>query len=229
MRLAALRSVVMASCLFMAACTDIPKEAPQLSYTIGQDIAAMQASHRTLTQTLFKELKQRRIDYVDNVWTPLFVKKFVANGRLKDIAAGTTVWDDAQQKFLAPSQNSAEAETQLVNSVVFWGDAAVKQIAKKKQDLLQPLDEKEQQLLSEIDQGYARILAANAQVTALLTTLSDVQEMNDQLLSSIGLGDLREKIVSDLSNISNWANASLTKVREADAKVLNLKKAIGDL
>ena len=219
--------------MLLGACSDIPKEVPELSYAVGQDIAAMQASHQTLVRTLFKELKQRRLDYVDNVWAPRFVKNFIANGKLLEIAQGAVYWDDAKQDFV--SQTGTPNETKLLSSVVFWGQAAVDQIAAKKAELITPLDEKETQLLAEIDTGYAQILAANAQVTAFITTLRGVQELDDQALKAVGLGGLRTKIVNDMANISNWANDSLQTVKKADAKVAQVgsivtqaKKLVGE-
>lgn len=221
------KTLAVCGVILLVGCSDIPKEVPELSYTVGQDIAAMQASHISLIKALFHEMKQRRIDYVDDVWAPLFVQKFVSKGRLRDIAAGTVVWDDAAQDFVTPKP--ATAETALVSSIVFWGQAAIKQIAAKKAKLLAPLNAKEAKLLAEVDAGYTRILAANSQITAFITTLRGVQELDDQLLKTVGLGDLRMKIHNEMVQISGWAESSLAKVKDVDQKVLKTQKIIGDL
>lgn len=200
----------------LSACTEIPKEVPQLSMIVGEDIAAMQASHRQVIRELFRQLKNQRLAYIKHEWTPLFIRKFARKGRIREIASGQIIYDDLLEKFTTPEP--AFAEQQLLSSVTGWAQAAIKRIEQKKQALIAPLNREEAEILASIDEGYSRMLAANSQITGFLTSLRDVEAMQDEFLGKLGLGDFRKKINDKLINVSNLAEQGLETIRRIDAK-----------
>ncbi len=203
--------------LFISGCTEVPKEVPQLSMTVGADIASMQTAHRQLVRTLFTQLRRERMNYLKYEWTPRFIKNFVEIGKIKDIASGVIVFDDSSSEFVPPTVGIEQQ--QLLNSITGWSQEAVRQIELKKQKLIAPLDEKEAEILGSIDAGYSRMLAANAQVTGFLTSLRNVEIMQDQFLEKLGLGDIRTEINDKLVSVSSWAADGLEEIRKVDEKL----------
>ncbi len=201
----------------VTACTDVPKEVPQLSMTVGSDIAAMQTAHRQLVRELFSQLRRERESYLRYEWTPTFVREFAMLGKIREIASGQVIMNEATGNFTAPTPGQADME--LHNSITGWSREAIRQIEAKRKILLDPLDAKEANILTAIDGAYARMLAANSQITGFLTSLRDVQEMQDGLLQDIGLGNIRQDINGTLINVSDWANKGLNEIRKADQTI----------
>jgi len=201
----------------LTACSEVPKEAPQLSMTIGSDITAMQTAHRQLVRELFLQIRRERENYLTYEWTPKFIKNFAQMGKIREIAKGELVFNETTSQFVAPTPGQAEIE--LLNSINGWSQEAIRQIEKKRKTLLDPIDAKQEEILTAIDSAYSKMLAANSQVTGFLTSLRDVQEMQDGLLQNIGLGGARQDINNTLISVSDWANKGLEHIREADQKI----------
>lgn len=200
----------------LSSCAEVPKEVPELSMTVGVDIAAMQSSHRQIVRALFKELRQQRENYLQYEWTPEFIKTMIVDGKLREIAAGDTVWNEIKEDFEDPIPG--KEENQLLTSINAWSTATIEEIQSKRNDLMKPLDDEEVNLLAAIDDGYSNMLAANAQITGFLTSLRNVEEMQDGFLDKLGMTGIRQTVNNRLVQVSEWASTSLEDVREADNK-----------
>jgi len=198
-----------------AACASVPKEVVELSYRMGQDLEVVHSSYVTLIHRHFESLKQARLDYVDNEWAPVFLKDFVARGRLVDMAKGTVVLADG--KFAPP--DSARQPTQLLESVGTWAHIATVQIDKKKTTLLEPLNTEETSLTSDVNHAFDQLNRGNATITAHLNSLRKVQEVQDEALSALDLKNLRDTINNRLVQASDLAAKGLDDVRKADKVV----------
>ena len=202
-------------------CSTVPKEVVELSYVIGEDISAVQQSYTELIHTHFEMLRQERIRYVDEEWTPVFIRKWIEDGRLIDVVKGETVWSEEEQNFVTPTAGKEEDE--LLNTVVFWSQSAVDIIKDKKAELVDTLNIQEDSLTAWVEDAFNRIYRGNATITAHLNSLREVQEVQDNLLSAFNLKDLRDKINNGLITISNKAKEGLDEVRKADGLVNKLK------
>jgi hypothetical protein len=201
--------------LTAAACASVPKEVVELSYRMGQDLEVVHSSYVTLIHQHFDSLKQARVDYVDNEWAPVFLKDFVARGRLVDMAKGTIVMTGG--RFAAP--DSGRQETELLDSVGAWARAATARIERKKADLLDPLNAQETSLTSDVNLAFDQLNRGNATITAHLNSLRKVQEVQDETLSALNLKNLRDTINTRLVQASDLAAQGLDEVRKADKVV----------
>jgi len=179
---------------------------------MGQDLEVVHSSYVTLIHRHFESLKQARIDYVDNDWAPVFLKDFVARGRLVDMAKGTIVMSGG--KFVAP--DSGRQEAQLLEGVGAWARAATDRIERKKADLLEPLNTQETSLTSDVNLAFDQLNRGNATITAHLNSLRKVQEVQDEALSALNLKSLRDTINTRLVQASDLAAKGLDDVRKAD-------------
>jgi len=93
--------------------------------------------------------------------------------------------------------------------------------------LIAPLTSDEKQLREQVKQAFANITRSNATITAHLNSLREVQEVQDEVLKSLNLKELRDKINSQLVNASEKAKKGLEKIKEADAKVDKAAKKLG--
>lgn len=198
-------------------CASVPKEVVELSYTTGRDMASLQISYDNLIHEFYEQLRDRRIDYLENSWTPLFVQGWVRDGKLVEVARGELVWSEDAETFVPSVPNTAEAD--LLQTVTTWADEAVYQIQRKKDSLLRPLDEEEAQLRRDVKEAFSRIASANATITAHLNSLRKVQEVQDDALRALNIEDLRDKINDALVNASDRAEQGLAEIRKADRTV----------
>jgi hypothetical protein len=214
-------------CLFFVlhGCASVPPEVVQLSALTGRDLVEVHSSYQTLIHEFYDQLRARRIDYLENTWTPAYIKDWVGEGRLRDVAAGKVVWDDnvldasGKAGDFVPSSSVDDKEARMLDTILGWADAAVYDIENKRKELLKPLDKEEKNLRKEIDKAFANLIRANAATTAYLNSLVKVQAAQDQLLESFDLKETRDNINAALIKASDTAAEGLDKIKEVDEKL----------
>ena len=186
-------------------CASVPKEVVELSYTIGQDLKAVHLSYRQLIQTHFDGLRKQTTDFLDNKWTPTYIKKFIKKGNLVERA------------------NNSDPKMVLLG-VRLWAEAAIEEIEKKKKELIDPIDKDEKELLDSTDEAFAQIISANAAITAHLNSIRKVKEVRDEALKALKVKDLRDKINNGLIFASDKAKEAIEKVKKAEGSINDLVK-----
>ncbi len=212
------------SAIQLGGCSTVPKEVVELSYRMGNDISAVQKSYKMLIHAHFEALRAERIRYLNEEWTPKYIRAWVEDGRLVDVAKGVVVWSEEKGDFVKPV--SGKEEEGLLVTIGFWSTAAVKEIEGKKAELLEPLNKQEDQLSSWVDEAFNRLYRGNAAITAHLNSLRKVQEVQDDALAALNLKDLRDKINNELVTASDKAEAGLEAVRKADGLLGEAKKKL---
>jgi hypothetical protein len=209
-------------CLLQISCSTVPKEVVELSYRMGGDLAAVQKSYMRLIHDHFESIRAERIRYLNEEWTPKYIKTWVQDGLLRDVAKGDVVWSEKIGEFVKPI--AGKEEEGLLETVGFWSLTAVKEIEGKKKDILEPLNQQEEQLSSWVSDAFNRLYRSNAAITAHLNSLRKVQEVQDEALTSLHLKDLRDKINDGLATASERAKDGLETIRKADGLVQEAKK-----
>jgi predicted nuclease with TOPRIM domain len=138
----------------------------------------------------------------------------VDKGRLVDVAKGKVVWSTEMRKFVSP--DPARAERQMLATVNFWSRTAIKKIEEKKASLLTPLEHDENELVTAVDNAFARLHIANATITAHLNSLRKVREVQDEALAALDLKELQDKINEMLISMSEKAMKGLKAIEKAD-------------
>jgi len=210
--------------LSFVSCATVPKEVVELSYQMGVDLSAVHKSYKLLIHDHFDSLRAERIRYLNNEWIPKYIKAWVVNGRLLDVAKGEVVWSQEKGDFIKPIPGK-EGEG-FLTTVNFWSVAAVKNIEKKRAELLDPLNKQEEQLLSWVDDEFDRLYRGNATITAHLNSLRKVQEVQDDALAALHLKDLRDKINNEILTSSDKADKALEAIKKADEFVQETKEKI---
>lgn len=188
--------VLAAASLQLTGCASVPGEAVDLSRTLGQDIEALHQSHRDLVVRYFEALRSQVNDAIDQVYIPAYINDFVATGRLVQ-----------------------RAQNQRADLVEAWARLAVKQIDRERRERMQPLYAAERELVASIDEAFDRTTRANAAITAQLSSLVKTQRAQDDILESLKLKDLREKIHSTLAQASVTAEKITTDINNTSTKL----------
>lgn len=178
-------------------CATVPKEVVELSYTVGQDLEALHLSYRTLIEVHFDGLRAQPVDFLEKRWIAAFLQDFMQSGQLIQIARGSD-------------------SMQVQEDVQAWVEVAIEIIEEKKRELLDPIDKDEKELLESVDEAFARVIRANATITAHLNSIRKVQEIRDDALRALNLNELRDRIDEGLASASQKAEAALEKLKELE-------------
>jgi hypothetical protein len=216
------RHLAIASMFCLAAgCSNVPQEVVDLSKVVGEDMAALHESYRDLIRQRFSDIRQQRLAWVNDVWAPRFLEKFIERGRLVEIATGKVVFDSDKGTFVKPTPGKEKVE--LLDSVQSWAEEAIFQIEEKRKKLVEPVNKDEKDLLASVDQAFANIFRGNAVITAHLNSLRKVQASQDDVLKDLNLKDLRLKINSQLAAASKKAELTTNEISDLEK---DLKDAI---
>lgn len=196
-------------------CASTPKEIVELSYAMGNDLAAVHKSYRNLVHERFEGFRAERLDYL-NKWRSTYLRDWTERGRLGDIAASKATWSMSERKFTPPTAGKEGEER--IQSLQVWARTAISDIEKKKKTLMDPLDKDEQSMLTMIDDAFNRLYRGNAAITAHLNSLRKVQEVQDEALKALRVKDFRDTIDAKFLEVSERARKGLEDIEKAGMK-----------
>lgn len=213
--------------LSVVGCSTVPPEVVELSYAIGNDSVAVSESYEALVHEYFGNLKDQRLEYLDDVWYPRFLENWIEDGRLKEIAAGDVIWaiDDSGFEEVNGTANAADT----LRSLDAWVTYALYAYEVKESNLMSPLENEENELTASVRMAFDQIALANAHVTAHLNSLRKIQEVQDEMLAALELKELRDQINETLITVSQEAAQGLEEIKKADAIVTDLIDQVDQL
>ena len=175
--------------LSMTGCASVPEETVTLSMAVGQDIQQLHSGYRETIRFSFAQMRKAGLTVIDNVWTPAYLKRFVATGQLVEAAKN--------------------GQTERIE---YWARLAIDAIDKKRREFVQPLQQREAALIAEVDAAFDRVINANAAVTANLNSVLKVRDLQDQVVDLLGLTDVRNTINSAIVAASDEAAEAALKI-----------------
>lgn len=214
------------SCL--ASCAQLPPSSVTLSNSIGTDIAAMESAHKDLVNYYFDSQKQRVNDFIDNTYRPNLLKRVIEQDveRFKNPAQKNTSLFNAIQKAFIPSELEKAQANALAGMKIFYTKID-EQVETKRSGMITPLNTQQQQLLSSLNANYANITNKNSVITALLSSIVDVQETQQELLRDAGVDkDLRSAVGASLSKLGDEVTKLQSQVDSGSAKVEDIEQSI---
>ncbi|MEZ9210230.1 MULTISPECIES: hypothetical protein [Vibrio] len=203
------------SLLLSACASTVPKEVVELSYKINQDMTHIEHAYTDLVRQHIAVLKKQREDYLYNEWVPDLLEDWIQEGMLIEMAQGKVVYDDQVEDFVSVDKPDRIAQ---LNSIKDWALVATDEIEVKRRELITPLEKAESTMIADIQQSFGLMKQGNQTITAHLNSIREVQDVQNQLLESVDLEQLRNKINQQLSELSDQAEQGLDKVRELDSK-----------
>jgi len=208
-------SLIILLIFIFGGCASIPKETVLLSQTIGKDLQVLHRSHQNMVEFHFRKIKTDIHTFVDDVYAP-FVIHFVLNKELQSFKKGDaslygTIEDAGQKEGQLESENA-------INAMADFQNAARKQIERKRNDLLSPIDKQEAEMVKAINQSYEQVSYANTTVTSYLKSLRKLKDTQDEALSVVGLDGIDSLITHSLVDLSDQVDLLVKKGKEIDVK-----------
>lgn len=213
-----------------AACVSVPPDAVVLSQVVGTRIAEHRASHEEFVRRYYASSRDVVEMFLRDRWVPEYLETFVTRSRVLDlIITPDEVFGEDQlarlrEEIMAVS-GVGEVRTPLiieaVSRVVGAGErgqvmldfaqVALDEIEAQRSELMEPLILQEQEVLASLDESYAQLEQAQAQVTAYLASVQEVTRSQDEVLEAMGFREVRD----DALERAVWLSERLTAAVKA--------------
>lgn len=152
-----------------AACAHVPRETSQLSGEVGSMIASAKTAHYNLLDEYERERRERIDDYMHHTWIPRLIGKMAEQGEL---------WEKT-----CKNKNTLDAVMELRDFVL----AAAKQIAAKRKELTDALDESMAELREAVRSHYDLLERAQGTITRNLRSVRTNDDLTETLLKKNGV------------------------------------------
>ena len=208
-RLAAVCSFALA----LAACDLVPREAVELSNTVGRDLEEVHRAHRELADLHFDRIEGDVNSFIDDIYRPQFIQSFANEFELD------------RKVVLIVEQDPGGLLMVLERFVV----TATERVEAKRRELLEPIQAQRASVIEEIDAAHRQIQSAQAVVTGHLASVRKVREVQNEILAEVGLADVREKVAETTSRVSGRVAEFVETGRELDAKLGSASERIAEI
>lgn len=211
-----------------AACAQVPKEAIELSTTVGRDVAEVHRAHRATATLLFARIKRDVNRLVDEVYAPFQIQKQLAADHA-DFKAGSEESMFAALNAALKKPDSAEDQEAAIATLEIFVEVIRGDIEDYRSLRLAPVLQQERDVLEAIDRSYNQIHYANSIVTGHLASVAKVHDAQEEVLRDLGLEGLRGDIGAALAETSDKVARILDKARKFEGKVDEVESKIEEI
>jgi len=150
-----MRILVIAIAITCLGCATIPKESAELSAELGYQIASAERAHIALIGQYEKARRDRAEDFLRYVWTPRFIKNFLATPEVSK----------ALKSEVCGSKAGEMDRALVVQDVV---EAISKKVEAKRLELMSAIDAATSELYGSLSNHYGQARRMNGAITANL-------------------------------------------------------------
>jgi len=190
--------------VFVGCSPRIPGEAPELSTTLGQRIAAIRDANITLLHRYF-DLKRSEVDrFIQEVWVPRLAEAVFTHPEVEREWLDIVESDDAQRRL---------------DFILTAAPALQGQINRTREEFMKPLDELERHIEQSLEAEYDEALSINNTLTSFLVSASKVAEARNRYLEMLGVKDTR--IATAIDGVDRAVTGMLGNVDDLEAGASN--------
>ena len=210
--------------LLLTACSQVPKEAIELSATVGRDLAEIRKSHIALVDLYYDHLFDDINQFVDDVYLPFQVQQTLSDPELKKELLKAI---EAASRDDATGTTQKEAMEIIESFLVGIND----EVDSFKEEQLKPVKEQYHNLVTNLNQAYDQIYYANSVVTGHLASVRKVHDTQDEILAKLSLSNFKTTVgkkLADLSDdIDNLAKKAKEKSQSIEEIIAEFKELVG--
>jgi len=203
-------SVCLTLCLISVGCAKVPKEAVELSATVGRDIAELRKSHLNLLKLHYDGLISNVNKFIDDVYLPYQIQKTLSDPTIKNLMLSSI---EAASKDDVTGSAQKGAFQNLKNFHIIIHNEIEDYRAKK----LQPIQTQYKTLLLELNDSYDQVHYANSIVTGHLASVVQVHDAQSELLKETKLNGLRQRVSGELVIVSEEISELIESASKKDA------------
>lgn len=204
------RRAALLAAVALAACASTPRQAVELSATVGRDVEAVHRAHIALAGKYFDRMEADVNAFVDGRYRPYSIEK-----NMKDFRLVEKVTDRTKANGVDP-----------LDVLQIFVEVITADIEGYRARALGPIRKQRQQVLASLEAAYRQIQDGQAIVTGHLASIVKVQDAQDAVLAKLDLAGLREKTVDAAAAASDQIAELTSKAEAGRAKIEELEKAI---
>ncbi|HCG6604308.1 TPA: hypothetical protein NJ227_001631 [Vibrio parahaemolyticus] len=205
-----LRIAIISILVLATGCAQVPKEAVELSATVGRDLAEMRKSHTELVKIYYEGLIKNVNRFIDDVYLPYQIQNTLSDEVIKqDMLA--SIEAASREDATGLSQKDAYQKLKDFHLIIH---EEVEDYRKLK---LAPINEQYKSVLNGINESYEQIHYANSIVTGHLASIVKVHDTQNEILEELDLKNLRTEVGINVANISEKISELTSKAKEKES------------
>lgn len=166
--------LVLIACLFLtASCVTIPKATVSLSRAIETDIKAFHQAHSNIVKLFYSKLKSEVNSFIDNVYAPDIIHEILQSELMLYQNGEPSLYGII---LLAGTDSSQHAAKEALSVMVELQKAVYSEIASKRRELLEPIENEETEALNALNLSYQNTILAGNVLTNYLISAQKVKE-----------------------------------------------------
>lgn len=210
------------SMVSLLGCAQVPKEAVELSVTVGRDLSEMRKSHVALVNIYYSERIADINTFVDDVYLPYQIQHTLADDFLKQEML------DAIESASKPDDTgtSQKESFKTIETFLLIIQQEVESYRKLK---LKPVQDQYATVLASINSSYEQIHYANSIVTGHLASVVKVHDTQDEILETLNLKDLRVDMGQNMAGLSGKIGELVQKAKDGEEDLDSIVSKFDDL
>jgi hypothetical protein len=178
---------------FLSSCSSIPKETVELSKVLGNDIKILQNSHKTTVKLFYDKVIENINAFIDDIYSPFIIHYALKDQLQKYKKKEESIYGVIESAGINGEETETETDNALNIMIEFLEDAYT-QVEKKRIELLNPIINEKNKILTNINDSYENTIYANSTITGYLESIRKVKESQQEALSIIGLKGKDEEL-----------------------------------
>lgn len=191
-------------------CASTPKQAVELSVTVGRDIQAVHLAHVALAGRYFDRMEADVNAFVDAKYRPYSIER-----NMKDFRLVEKLTDRSRADGLDP-----------LDVLQIFVERITADIEGYRAQLLGPIRAQRKKVMASIEGAYRQIQDGQSIVTGHLASIVKVQDAQDAVLAKLDLAGLREKTVDAAAAASDQIAEATRKAEYGRGKLEDFEKSI---
>ncbi len=203
--------------MFISGCAKMPKEAIELSTTVGRDISVIKKSHLSLIDLYYKSLIKDINVFIDTVYLPYTVKRTLSDD----------IW---KKEMLLAIENASKSDTTKNQTLESYEKIEMflliiqEEVESYRKLKLKPIEEQYMLTRHNILKSYEQVHYANSIVTGHLASVAKVHDSQSEILEKLDLKDLRLKVANNVSSMSEKIDDLTLKAKKGNEKISTIIK-----
>lgn len=218
-----IKGILTSLCIFVFfGCAQVPKEAVELSATVGRDIADIKKSHLQLLKIHYDGLINNINVFIDDVYLPYQIQKSLSD----DI-----VLEQLLNSLQAARQSSEGglAQKQAFLNIKYFHLVIHQEVEDYRNKRLAPVKRQYKDVLEHLNASYDQIHYANSIVTGHLASVVEVHDAQNEILKDSKFEDMRVKVGTELAGVSQDFVELIEQSKEKEADLDKIITEFEDL
>ncbi|NOR46386.1 MAG: hypothetical protein GQ534_12445 [Candidatus Delongbacteria bacterium] len=207
-----LNLMVITLVLVFGSCAYVPKQAVELSATVGRDISEIKKSHIAFINLYYTDLLGDINEFIDNVYLPYQIQKTLENEEIRNEMLSAI----ESASSYDPTGNTQKESFEKIKIFLQIIQEEVETYRKLK---LKPVQEQFSLVLANVDQSYEQVHYANSIVTGHLASVVKVHETQNEILSNLEISNIRIKAAEGISDMSEKIGDLVQKAQKGEGKL----------